>query len=117
MHTNFRRPKFHLQKRVVRQRFGTINSASLKHRLRATQGLVGLSESILDVLVTIVLFAEQGSIPSALRTVAAKVQALQSHRIDSVRNRTAKGKDNDSVRWKARWHFCFCQSIRELSQP
>ncbi len=52
MLADFLQPSYNQRKRVVRQRLGAISSASPERRIRAAQGLVGLSEWILDGLVT-----------------------------------------------------------------
>lgn len=116
MLADFRRPRFHQRKRVVGQRLGSINSASKLQRRQAIQSLVGLSESILDVLVTFVLPAERGSIPSVVRKVAAEVQVLRSYRAYNVCNLNVEVNDDDSAPLKATWHFRFTKSSRESSQ-
>ncbi len=117
MLADFRRPRFHQRKRVVGQRLDAINSASPEQRSRAIQSLVGLSESILDVLVTFVLPAEHGSILPTVRKAAAEVQVLRSYRAYNVRNLDVEVKENDSVPLTVTWDFRFTKSAQTSLKP
>jgi len=109
MLADFRRPRFHQRKRVVGNRLDSLYAATPENRSSIIRNLVGLSESILDVLVTFVLPVEQGSVPSAIQKVAAEVQVLRSYRAYTVRNLFVEVDETGVVPLKASWEFRFCK--------
>lgn len=107
MLAHFRRPRFNQRKRTVGHLLDSICISTADRRAVAMNNIVGLSESILDVLVTFVLPSEHGSVSVVTRKAAAEAQVLRSYRAYDVRNFVVEVNENDSKPLKASWSFRF----------
>lgn len=86
MLADLRRPHFHQRKSSVGQVFEDIAATPVQLREEKIQSVVGLSESILDVIASFVLPAEPNLVSSAVRMIAMRVHLLRSYRAYEVRD-------------------------------
>lgn len=106
---DLRRPRFYQRKQVVWQLLTSVTSRVDEERRAAMQNVVGLSDSMLDVLVTFVLPAEAGSVPACIRKAAAEAQILRSYRAYNVQNLKVFVSDTFADPLVATWKFIFCK--------
>jgi biotin carboxylase/acetyl-CoA carboxylase carboxyltransferase component/biotin carboxyl carrier protein len=109
MLADFSRPQY-------RQRYNTVAavlmdaaSAPQSERAAKIRNIVGLSESILDVLVTFMLPSDDGSVPSEVRRIAAEVQLLRSFRAYDVSQFVVAVDESETSSLMATWRFRFAQ--------
>lgn len=104
---DLRRPQFHQRRSVIGRRLHEIATSRDGEQAEDIQRMVGLSESILDVLVSFVLPVESNHVTSACRIAAAKVQLLRSYRAYEVCNMDVAPVDTPDSPLTATWRFKF----------
>ncbi len=109
MLADFRRPRFHQRKGGIGQLLESICSAPPERRSFAMRNIVGISESMFDVLVTFVLPSEPCSVPAGIRQAAAEALILRSYRAYNVQNLKVDVDDDSSAPLLATWNFKFCK--------
>lgn len=106
---DLRRPHFHQRKRSIGEVLENISRAPLDEQVKEIQRMVGLGESILDVLVSYVLPSSESNVSLSVRRIAVQILLLRSYRAYEVSSLFVSAEDDVShrspltVRWKFRF--------------
>lgn len=107
MLAEFNRPQFRQRHSTVAKLLEEAAAVPPAERAEKIQDIVGLGESILDVLVTFVLPVEDQVIPVEMRRIAAEVQLLRSYRAYEVSQFIVAIDESEASSLMATWRFRF----------
>lgn len=115
MLAEFNRPQFRQRHSTVAKLLEEAAAVPPAERAEKIQGIVGLGESILDVLVTFVLPVEDSVVPVEIRRIAAEVQLLRSYRAYDVSQFIVAVDESEASSLMATWRFRFSKRDDALS--
>lgn len=115
MLAEFSRPQFQQRHRIVAQMLAHAASVPASQRQAEIQKIVCLSESMLDVIVTFVLPADDVSVPVEVRRIAAEVQLLRSYRAYEVSQFIVALDESEPAPLMATWRFRFSTRLESLN--
>jgi biotin carboxylase/acetyl-CoA carboxylase carboxyltransferase component/biotin carboxyl carrier protein len=107
MLADFNRPHFRQRHSTVAKLLAEAAAVAPAERAERIQNIVGLSESILDVLVTFVLPQDDAMVPVEVRRIAAEVQLLRSYRAYDVSQFIVAIDESEASSLMATWRFRF----------
>lgn len=115
MLADFNRPQFRQRHSTVAKLLAEAAAVPPAERAEKIQNIVGLGESILDVLVTFVLPVEEFLVPLEVRRIAAEVQLLRSYRAYDVSQFIVAVDESEGSSLMATWRFRFSKRDDSLS--
>lgn len=112
---DLRRPHFHHRRSAIGDALERIVGAQPPKRNEEIQRLVGLGESILDVLVSFMIPSSGHEVSSASRQIATQVQLLRSYRAYEVCDLEVSEHESSASPLIATWKFRFLTKASEES--
>jgi biotin carboxylase/acetyl-CoA carboxylase carboxyltransferase component/biotin carboxyl carrier protein len=109
------RPQFRHRLTTVAKLLADVSSAPSSEHVQRVQRIVGLSESMLDVLMTFMLPFETSEVSTDVRRIAAEVQILRSYRAYDVSQLNVAVDNSEYATLTATWRFRFAKPDRVLS--
>lgn len=107
MLADFSRPQFRHRHDRVSQMLSEVVAAPDPDRPGKLQKLIGLNDSVLDVLVTFVLPLDALEVSSSMRKLAAEAQILRSYRAYDVSQLVVVMDESEQATLMATWRFRF----------
>lgn len=117
MLAEFSRPQFRQRHKTMGEYLMNAANASISSRQEKIQKIVGLSDSMLDVLVTFVLPSDRRAVSPAVRRIAAEAQLLRSYRAYDVSQLHVAIDESVPSLLMATWRFRFTKRVDSPVSP